>query len=453
MKNTILTVLVLLSVSFIGQAQTYERGSISIDGIDVYRTGYDIAVVFDIVIYNYEISTQEQLNITPIIEGREGQRAELPNVIINGKRRGNIHKRLSVLNKNTGTPIFQSLKAGRNPFSSTVVYKAETVYQNWMDGANIYMYVATCGCGGTQHSNSGIIRMGKFTIPEVPVFNYTYTPAVHFIEPSGVTDYSARIMFPSNGSAVLSGEFDNRTELDKIESSLQYLSEKSAAQVTIQAYASPEGTYQHNLDLSAKRAVALSDYISKNYSLPVSDFHYEGKGEDWDGLLELVEKDPVIPNKEEVLHIIRTSGITDSREKQLTALSDGRAYRYMFESLFPQLRRADYSIKYTSPDFAGGIYPDDDITNLNAAAASIQEGEIDSARTILEQYRDRPDAFNNLGVVMMHDRRFDEAEEYLKKAQDNGSREASANLAILSGLRQAADEYEKNKARYDRYKR
>ncbi|EXZ97721.1 putative immunoreactivesantigen domain protein, partial [Bacteroides fragilis str. S23 R14] len=66
---------------------------------------------------------------------------------------------------------------------------------------------------------------------------------------------------------------------------------------------------------------------------------------------KLVEEDPHVEAKAEAVRIMQGMDIFSGREKQLMDLAGGRTYRYLMQRHFPELRRSDYRIEYTVPEF------------------------------------------------------------------------------------------------------
>jgi tetratricopeptide (TPR) repeat protein len=461
----------------------------------------NVVVDLDILLNGVEVTTNNQLVLTPIIRTDAGQTQDLPQIIINGNKRNNLYKRSLVLNGLQSDPtVYGVLHAKKKNVFETISYQASTPFEPWMKNASLYLIEDLCGCGGSGKEFYGKLIADKIGLQGPAV--QRYVPAVNFVIPPKEEKKEraeigeAYLVFEQSKWDILPKLFDNRAELAKIESSLNYVKEEPTAIITgisIKAYASPEGKYEENLELSKKRAKSLLDYIHKNHKLSSGiEVYSEGFGEDWDRLVGLVEADSKLENKDQIVHIIRTVGIFDGREKQLMDLAGGRPYLYMLDNLFPRLRRSDYYIEYTVPTFslekgkallktkpemlslsemyqiantypkgsdafnevfeiAREEYPEDVIANVNAAAVAIMNNDYESAGEFLEKYKNEPAVWNNLGVVYMHERRIEEAENYLQKAKKAGVKEANSNLEILAGVKTALEEYENNKSVYESY--
>lgn len=117
--------------------------------------------------------------------------------------------------------------------------------------------------------------------------------------------------------------------------------------VSLCSGASPEGSQALNRRLSDERLASLRSLIRERLSVPDSIFVCTSLGDDWEGLTSLVEMSDM-PYREEALRILRdtpmwvTRGgvVVDSRKRQLMNLRGGRAWHYMAEHFFPELRNS-----------------------------------------------------------------------------------------------------------------
>ncbi|MDR1859632.1 MAG: DUF3868 domain-containing protein [Bacteroidales bacterium] len=116
--------------------------------------------------------------------------------------------------------------------------------------------------------------------------------------------------------------------------------------ILIAGFASPEGSEKLNHYLAGARANAAKDALSMCVGVPACLIETYNGGEDWKGLEILVENSN-IPDKYEALNIIRNTPVWDARRKigretRLMRLNGGRAYKYMYNNMFPELRNATY---------------------------------------------------------------------------------------------------------------
>lgn len=174
-------------------------------------------------------------------------------------------------------------------------------------------------------------------------------PSVKFIEQRG-DSMSLGLIFPVNGSEIFPRYLDNREGLSKVDSILRSLTgnpEKyRLTDITIHGYASPEGTWDYNMTLSTKRALAMSEYLRNRYRLTDSTkVKIVGHSEDWEGLRNAISGCGM-EWRDDALEIIDSNGIYEGREKKLMDYRGGEPYQWMKRQLFPRLRRIEMTANY-----------------------------------------------------------------------------------------------------------
>lgn len=165
--------------------------------------------------------------------------------------------------------------------------------------------------------------------------------------------------------------------------------------VEIYAYSCPAGDYRSCTRVAAKRAANLAAYITERSGIPSDMIIIKETGIAWSGLIQLVEDDSGIPDRENVLRILKNTpewiydadgAIVDGRKKQLMEVSAGRSFRYMMEHTFPKLRYAEAgiiahtSVKQTADtDTASSVSASavwqEDVEDTPAAAQPAAESE------------------------------------------------------------------------------
>lgn len=121
--------------------------------------------------------------------------------------------------------------------------------------------------------------------------------------------------------------------------------------ISIVAYASPEGRSTYNQWLSGKRAESMKRFLRVKYpEVDFSNLATYAKGEDFEGLVRMVEADKKVPHRKEVLRILNNKKLhVDNRMKQLYALRGGYPYAYIRKNILPYLRTATTCIIYYNP--------------------------------------------------------------------------------------------------------
>lgn len=106
--------------------------------------------------------------------------------------------------------------------------------------------------------------------------------------------------------------------------------------------ASPEGTMEGNKALSLKRASRIESLLRRFGYGGVVSVQY--RGEDWDGLLQVVQDATDLPDKEAIIDILQDSGLDrDARKKALQTLSYGHTWLRLMDTEMKGLRRASVS--------------------------------------------------------------------------------------------------------------
>ena len=161
--------------------------------------------------------------------------------------------------------------------------------------------------------------------------------------------HAITVHFVQGGSAVSESYGDNRQALTDIMSSIRILEnsvDSEVAVVTIAGFSSPEGNYEANQRLAARRAEAVKTYILGRSGVRSDQVRVYAGGIDWQGLRMLVEASDM-PSRRAVLDIIDNTPVWDSqrqtgRHGELMRLDGGDTYRYMMREFFPRLRNAAY---------------------------------------------------------------------------------------------------------------
>lgn len=162
------------------------------------------------------------------------------------------------------------------------------------------------------------------------------------------------VYFGQNISEFEPGYRGNGQRMEEFKEALSVYCEDEDAQVLdiiIRAAASPEGPTAYNQALSERRAIAIRDRLTSGSCLKNGMFKIMAVGEDWAGLKEqLAECDQ--PWAAQALDIVRntpaqTAGsgrMVNDRKQKLQQLAGGKAWEYMNDKLFPDLRYAGGSV-------------------------------------------------------------------------------------------------------------
>ena len=463
-------------------------GSIVTSSPMVQRVDDKMHVSIEFILDSIEVPTNHQLFVTPVIDGPDGQRVALPALLINGRNMHYVYQR-GTLSDGIQRQYSIAQEVRRyNGRPQSVEYAANAPYNRWMlkPGTSLQVVVDSCGCGDL--FGKGILEI-PLDLNPAPRMRVAYiTPAVTEL-PVSVHEGRARVQFevdktelhPEPYKCRNGQRIDNREQLRIIDDSVAYaLSDPNVeiASINICGYASPESPYLHNEELSMGRSRALAEYLAAKYQLPKDKCTYNSVPENWKEFREIVVAAPELTDKQraELLELIDrpTYGPRDFDAKERELKTDKRfasLYRStILPKWFPLLRCTEFTINtrlkpLSDPELAKVIrktpelmslnqmmrvarlypegsddfnevieiarrhYPTDEVANINAAVAAIQNGNLDRASELLQNVGDSPEAENARGVIEVHRGEFDKAREHFQAAGDLP--EAIKNLNLL----------------------
>lgn len=447
---------------------------------------------------------------TPVLRS-EGRLLELPAVVVSGRRRARADHRQQALQPVAGyVPPYCTLYARSR--KDSIAYRVAVAYSPWMEHASLVLMREQRDCCRMKilgveplMADLGLespfrVPQGQASIPQAVAERQEAaatprhetkghadcmpcaecTAMVTYLTPEMETrkhrseSATLHIDYPTGVYAVRREFRNNRTELGKLDSLLRPLTGGNLASISgisICGYASPDGMYKDNEILASNRARCFEDYMRSAYALNRDLYKVSFVPEDWDGLVELLQQNPM-KHSAEVLSLIARVGIFEGREKQLMDMYGGTAYRELLRYYFPQLRRirvtVGYEVRafnieeaasliYTHPqllslqemyrvaafyrpgteqyrevyEIAAYHFPDDALANINAASAVIMAGGPVGARQYLDKVADDPRAWNDLGVLAYLEGDRQKAEEWFRKALGVEPEKARKNLNKL----------------------
>lgn len=471
MKKLYTFIYMLGCTSFL-YAQNPEEGTFLVKEKNAERVGNDLVITLKADISSLQLSRNQSLVCTPLVESGDSIRALAP-IIINGKVRHILYERMERTGK-------KELEIRRyNDTEQQVDYLARTPYADWMEKADVTLVMDDCGCGWKALSqNRDKLFALNFAEPVVidPMLVYV-KPAPEEVKARHL-DGSAYLDFPVNQITINPDYRNNSVELKKIQQTVEAVKNDPYATITslsIKGYASPEGTYKGNAYLAENRAKALLDYVKDHYDLSGVELTVDFEPEDWEGLEAAVEKGN-LPDKEELLAIIRADEPADwdAREWKLKSLNGGSSYKILLRDVYPSLRHSDYRVNYHIRNFsvdeakqiiqsdpsklslnemflvaetyetgsepfnevfevAVRMYPDDPVSNLNAAISAINTHQLDKAKRYLAKANDCPEKQLAEASILMLEGKTDEARTLLESLQNEPNlKEAVAkNLEMI----------------------
>jgi hypothetical protein len=320
----------------------FSQGTVSLNLCEFRKDNDSLTVDYRIRISPRSIESGQGLIINPFLEAGDSV-VFLPGSSVFGANKRKVIERHD---KNYGKHF---ITTGSRK-DTTLAYAVRIPYRAWMDSARLCVRQEMSGYRGRNTVVS--YKLGGLRL-YIPITAVDTLPGTS--QPAGketVVKYCRGMIhldFPVSISAILPGFGRNAIGLAGIEQDLRETLNRPGAvlgKFHICGYASPEGPYASNERLSLERAHALKDYLINKYALEESLFAVTSVAEDWDGLAELVGASGM-PQKDQILAIIATTGISEGRESALMRLDNGIPYRQMLSEMFPVLRRVEYRIDYS----------------------------------------------------------------------------------------------------------
>lgn len=421
----------------------------------------------------------ETYAFTPELFAGSGEKRTLPPVVITDQKNFKMRKTdLKFAESGYYSRPYVVLPAMPSKRENVVSYTLQMPYKPWMEQMKMRIY--------EEKKEACIINLPtpEFIKPEpkLPQAGQICEPCMQMVsyltpeeEPIKVRNEqnTLYIQYPSGSSAFDLNFGKNASEWSKLNTMLTPLTQGDLVtfkSIALCGYASPDGSVKTNDRLSSERAQAFADYMAQNYHFNDSLLHINAAGEDWDGLITILnaQKPEYL---EQALAIIDGQPDLDKREAQLKK-DLGENYTRMLTDYFPLLRRITISIDfevrevrnaeaaqliYTNPkllslqemygvaknyepgtkeykqvyEIAATCYPEDVVANINAASANIISGDFDRAQQLMDRVKDDPRACNNLGVLAWLNGDADKAVEWFTKALQSEPEKAKQNLDYI----------------------
>lgn len=472
--RTLYTLLYMVGCTSFLYAQNPEETTLQVKEKNAERVGADLVITLKADISSMEVERNQSLVYTPLIESGDSVRALTP-IVINGKVRHILYERMERSGK-------EELEIRRyNDTEQQLDYLARTPYADWMETADVTLVMDDCGCGweALRQDRTPLLAL-DFSEPVViaPMLAYV-KPAPEAVKARHL-DGSAYLDFPVNQITIYPDYRNNSVELKKIQQTVEAVKNDPYATITslsIKGYASPEGTYKGNAYLAENRAKALLNYVKEHYDLSGVELSVDYEPEDWEGLEAAIEEGN-LPDKEELLAIIRADEPADwdAREWKLKTLNGGTSYKILLRDVYPALRHSDYRVNYNIRNFsvdeakqiiqsdpsklslnemflvaetyetgsepfnevfevAVRMYPDDPVSNLNAAISAVNTRQLDKAKRYLTKANDCPEKQLAEASILMLEGKLDEAKSILEKLRNEPSVAAQAeeNIRQIDG--------------------
>lgn len=440
---------------------------ISNDSIKIIKG--KIAVSFRLDLGEHMVYNQHKRIITPVICTHDYKtEVTLPAVIINGRNRS-IKEQRSGLTGGESENTYIVL-TGNDAENKSVNYHIRTDYIPWMEQARLIVRqeVTGCACGGLLEEEQ-VLKEQLLYIPHPKASPEMECPK-DFVPRKIQKD--AFLIYPVNQTRLYPERYGNAGELEKIDSAMVYVQQNpdyEIRHIDITGFASPEGSYAHNVELAEGRAESLRTYICQRYQTEPSLMEVRPGAENWEGLKQVLSNSQ-LPYKDEILQLIDSIDNSDLREEAIRRVGGGQPYRTLLNTVYPNLRKNTFTISYISKERtleearkladkqpqelnayefynvahrfytedkeayrnllleAADTYPDNAIACNNAAGICLETGNLDKAEMYLNQTGNEPFTWNNRALLLWKKGKKEEALIWWKKAAAQGDQTAQENL-------------------------
>ena len=422
----------------------------------------------NVVLDQVALGSRTLLTLTPKLVSEDGtQTYAFPAMSVGGRNRQIMWKRHNIAG---AQPVYH-----KNGSAQTVSLNLAAPNVAWVKKARLVVDEQVQGCAGCEQGEMRHKLLDRLVKEEYrPKFTTVFvTPKPEPVKTRS-DRFIARFNFRVNRSELLPELGNNRVEFARVDSVAKVIllnTDVKVKNVSIDGYASPEGTDAANLKLSQNRALSFADYLRRTYNLSRGVLNGVGHGSDWEGLRNSVMADANVPNKQAVLDVLAAAGNNEVRKTNLRKLDAGQPYAYLLANHYPPLRRTEYQFTYTVRDFnleeaiqriysnpallslnemylvanyyaagsverrnaletAQRVYPNAPESRFNALAYRMAQGEQVNEEQFLVNYTASPEKWNNLGVYYGLRKDYARAKECFSRAGNLPA--AQANLAELA---------------------
>lgn len=163
--------------------------------------------------------------------------------------------------------------------------------------------------------------------------------------PDSVFTFTSKLYYPVNVTKRIDSYMENANALKAIATLKK--DNFTVESIKISGWASPESPIHYNQILSEKRAATIKKAVKDQYGYSEDLFVVEGKGEQWSGIIDLIDSNDEIACKYmEEFKLAMAKENSDEREKAIKAIGNGELYKHIFETVYPKMRYADCVIRF-----------------------------------------------------------------------------------------------------------
>lgn len=190
---------------------------------------------------------------------------------------------------------------------------------------------------------------------------------------------NAYIHFPPTQDGVDIKYWNNSEAISVFDSLFSGFSERVSRpdSVMIISLVAAEGDIRSNTCLAAQRGEAIKEYLIKRYPCLHTRFVLCCKKMDCIDIRNLIEQDPAVPNREDVLQLIDYHHDNPAKCKELLQYLNGhKPYRYITEHILPRMHRAEIRVVWNYPDLVAPLDEIKPVSGVLSVTGRLAEGSL-----------------------------------------------------------------------------
>lgn len=438
-----------------------------------------VDMLFDIS--DLRLRSNYSLQITPILSNGS-EMVQLPPVMVDGRRRSIVHQR----QRSDEYESINTYVRRYNNKDQVVEYDADIPMESWMEGSELILREEWCSCHDVPISEElmAVAQVAQSTPMPVqtdiqPTPSQVVsdkTPRMAYVIPKSDTENHSQgdldIYFAVNKSDINSSLMDNSAEMKDIAAAL---GQSGVSKIHLMGYASPEGPYEFNRALAARRAEAVKSYLKGHGVSDGVDIVVDSSPANWDEVKRLLGE-TFIENWRGIVAIIDDQSVAPADKNNAIRAKYPVEYDFMLRTWYPRLRVTEITVegsrpKYTvaqaksmmqsAPEqlslddiymvaltyergsrewdevilFAVERFPLSPEARVNAANVAMANGDYERAAEYLQGVpSSMPEAINSRGILAMSQGNYSEAMTLFQQAERDGVSEASYNIGLLKEL-------------------
>ena len=238
------------------------------------------------ILYGFDgvkVSSNHSIQLIPVLKGSDMQ-MELPEISIKGRNNYHTSRRKLALMDDMELELYRSeapyqiLKGFGSDGKRQVEYSVSIPFETWMEDARLDIHEEVMGCCKPGKLISASPLFSMVAMEKLPVTEtYQAIPHISYVQPEvepvkrREVSCEAFLDFVVSKTDIKADYMNNPVELKKISDMIEEVKGDSSIIVrgiSVIGYASPEGSFIFNRQLSEGRAKALVHYLLPRFSFP-----------------------------------------------------------------------------------------------------------------------------------------------------------------------------------------